>query len=296
MGTYTYNKRQKRRVDGSRTGKQKPDEEIVRNPNAIPAIVDSDLWHRVQLRMDAKKRVGGREKAKELYLLSGLVYCGCCGHKMEGNSRYPAADRKKFISYRCSYRHHALACDNKEIKRDDLEEYVLCLLEQHLLNDDVVPELTKALNSNLAQISPNDSLDKTQCKHRLTELQLSKANIIEAIAKSGLNDLFTEKLNQIESEIVTVCDTIKRITNKQSYTNVTEDIVREYFSQFKMYVEQRNIPQVKKYIESYVERIDVYPDTIKVTFKVAFFFCSDLPQDLYYKFTAETTRCSLKTA
>ena len=54
---------------------------------------------------------------------------------------------KRQISYRCGCRKQKRDCKNKEIKRDYLEEFVLTELEKHVLNDEAIPVLSKALNA-----------------------------------------------------------------------------------------------------------------------------------------------------
>ncbi len=296
MGTYTYNKAQKRKPDGSRSSrKKKPESEIIRVENAIPPIISPELWQRVQKRLNNNnKSAGGRCHAKELYLLSGLVYCGKCGHRMEGNSRYPAPDRPKFTSYRCSYRHHALACDNREIKSQNLEGHVLSLLQRYLLNDDIIPQLTQELNRYIAKANSNPNDDTEKYKRRLAELEKSKQNLIEAIAKTGYSNLFNDKIKEIEAEISTVTSMLKRLEYEKINVVVTEEMVRSYFSNFKTLVEQKNFPQIKRFIDSYVERVDVFQDTVKVTFKVAFSLCQS--GDVVYYFEREVDRKKAKTA
>lgn len=122
-GVFVYNQHTRRKSNGSRTRSYKKDEEIIRIPGGIPAIVSEDLWRRCNDR--ASTRSTGISTANEMYLLTGLIYCGTCGGKLFGNSRYPAPNRAKLITYRCSTRQMKKGCDAKEIKRDTVEEFVI---------------------------------------------------------------------------------------------------------------------------------------------------------------------------
>ena len=55
-------------------------------PGGVPALVEKDVFERVQKRMKANKKSPGRVKAKEEYLLSGKMFCGTCGGYMVGES------------------------------------------------------------------------------------------------------------------------------------------------------------------------------------------------------------------
>ena len=44
------------------------------------------------------------------------------------------------------------------------------------------------------------------------------------------------------------------------------------FKMFKQFVTEKNIPECKKFISSYVDKVIVYKDHLEVTFKVALSF------------------------
>ena len=49
---------------------------------------------------------------------------------------------------------------------------------------------------------------------------------------------------------------------------MTEEEIRKLFSVFKSFVAEKNIPECKKFIASYVDRVVVYKDKVAVTLKV----------------------------
>ena len=200
-GEYVYNKHTSHRPDGTRTRSNKQEEEIIRIPGGVPAIVDRALWERVNQRLQSNKRNGGAFKAKEMYLLSGLIYCGECGYAMHGNGRYPAPDRPKVITYRCGHRSNNLACNNKEIKRDEVERFVIDQLQTYLCNESNIPKLTAELNQYVAQNSTGNDSDRQKYRQKQKELERNKANLVEAISQTGLQDVFAQKLVDIEEEL-----------------------------------------------------------------------------------------------
>ena len=268
-GTYVYNKTQKRRRDGSRSGKSKPDDQIIRVEGGIPAIVDAALWDRVNERMNKQKKAAGAAKAKQRYLLSGLVYCGECGAAMCGNSRKPAKDRDVLITYRCSNRHNKALCANREIKRDALESFVLTQLEAHFFRDDVIPTLTRQLNDYLVATNTEAIGRKERLQARQAELEQQKGNIIDAIAKTGLQDTFTAHLTAIQQELGQIAEQLKYAAQALAGATITEDMVSGYLGNFREFVRQRDIPQIKTFLDSYVERVEVFQTHVRVVFKMA---------------------------
>lgn len=77
------------------------------------------------------------------------IFCGECGHAMQGNSRISGRSKERYISYRCGQKDRGIKCNNKEIRREYIEAFVLSELQSKLFNDDVIPVLTEKLNAQL---------------------------------------------------------------------------------------------------------------------------------------------------
>ena len=69
MGTYVYSPVRARTRDDRR---KKPG--AIRIEDAVPAIIDKEIFWEVQQIMDDRKQTG---RSRTRYLCSGLVYCGC---------------------------------------------------------------------------------------------------------------------------------------------------------------------------------------------------------------------------
>lgn len=292
-GVFIYNKHTKRRSDGSRTRSYKKDEEIIRIPNGVPAIVPEDVWNRCNKKTARNRGAGSQANAKEMYLLTGLIYCGECGGKMYGNGRYPAPDRPKLITYRCSTRQMKKCCDNKEIKRDLVEEFVIDQLQQYLLGDKLIPELTAQLNQYI-KASETTPQEIASYKQRIKELEGNRKNIVDAITKTGFNATFEQKLKDIETEIATVTAMQLNAEKTQKLTYVTAEMVEKYIGCFKEYVLKREKPQIRRMLSSYLDRVDVYKDKITVTFRIA--VPDTQNQEVAISFEREAGKDKLKTA
>lgn len=56
---------------------------------------------------------------------------------------------------------------------------------------------------------------------------------------------------------------------------ITEEQVKQLFSMFRDFVTQRNIPECKKFIQNYVDKVIVYKDHVEVIFNVVFNILKD---------------------
>lgn len=92
--------------------------------NMYPAIIDKDVFERVQKRLASNRYVlGGKETAKEPYLLTGKLFCGHCGTEMiAGGGKSKTG--KKYYYYECKKKKKKL-CKKRIEHKDMLERYVV---------------------------------------------------------------------------------------------------------------------------------------------------------------------------
>ncbi len=274
-GVYVFNKTQRKGVNGKRNGhKQKSEEEIIKVEGGMPQIIDKEVFEQAQEMMKKRKRAPGTNKATTFYLLTGLVRCGECGHMYQGNKRYDSY-KNVYISYRCGCRKQKRDCDNKEIRRDELEEFVLTELEKHVLNDDAIPALSKALNKKLQDKNNSNEEMLDSLRNKLTKVNKEIENILNAIMNGIVNSMLKEKLDELE-QVKLNLDlkinelSIERVDGEDAL--ITEEQIKNMFGRFKKFVLTRNLPECKKFIGDYVKEVLVYKDHIEVIFNVVFSF------------------------
>ena len=120
-GTYIYNRAAAARKDGSRNNRaSKPDSEIERIPGGMPAIIPIDLWEAVRAMSQEGKALGGKNYAKNIYLLSGLIRCSACGKSMT----IANGGRNRDGSYWRVYR-----CKDKCVKGVEYKKLEACVLD-----------------------------------------------------------------------------------------------------------------------------------------------------------------------
>lgn len=73
-------------------------------------------------------------------------------------------------------------------------------------------------------------------------------------------------------------------------TNITEEQVKNLFSMFRGFVKERNMPECKKSIQNYVDKVTVYKDRVEVTFNVVFTMLKDYD---YYKIKSIVKKITL---
>ncbi len=74
----------------------------------------------------------------------------------------------RYVTYRCGNRDRTKNCDNKEIREEYIEAFVLAELERKLLNDEAVPYLIQMLNEHLSAANKGQA---AQSKNKLPKFE-----------------------------------------------------------------------------------------------------------------------------
>lgn len=172
IGVYSWNKRIMKVMRKWAGGVPNPN--AVRIENAIPPIIDRDLWERVQKRMNDRKH-NARNKAKREYLLAGLIECVECGGSYVGHA---STSQKGYETryYVCGNKYRTHACHAKNIPADKIETFVVQNLKEYLLSLDF-SEAAQKIADSVNGASPDLSKERAE----LASIQQKIANGVKAV-------------------------------------------------------------------------------------------------------------------
>lgn len=267
-GIFTFNRKKEKDIDGVRRPRLKEDDEIIRIEGGMPRIIDDVTFAKVQGLLMRNLKRGGSFKAKELYLLSGLIYCGYCGMSMYGNSRYCGRNKLKYVTYRCSGRAQKRDCQSKEFNKIYIENFVLEVLYHNLFNGNSIQRLTKMLNHYKSDVQKKNEAELEESNARLKKVNREISKTLEVVCETGISiDTVREKLQDLESQKEYLQDHIEELTINVNL-QMSEDMVCELVEKSKQFIKSRNLPECKAFINSYVEKVIVYSDKVQVKFKI----------------------------
>ncbi|EFM09540.1 Resolvase domain protein [Paenibacillus curdlanolyticus YK9] len=274
-GTYIFNLTGSKDAEGKRNShKRKDSEDVIRVEGGMPTIVSKELFQQVQAKMDANKQKAGRQKAKELYLLSGLIVCGEClknvgfEYSLIGNTKYSGRNKLKYVTYRCGNRDQNKDCCNPELRREYVENYVITQLHEKIFNDSAIPTLAMQLSEYQAKKNTAFQAEAARLEKNLRETEKQINNIVNAVASGVSNAALLSKLEDLEAQKMDLEQRILEQSSKKQQTVITEDALRQLLASFKDRVADRNIPEIKKFISSYVEKVIVYKEYVELILKV----------------------------
>lgn len=268
-GVYIYNKSSKKDPFGKRNSHSYKDEsEIIKIEDGMPAIIPKETFQKTQEMMNKRKISPAANKAKELYLLSGLIFCGECNKPMQGNRR-KSNNKPLYCSYRCSRRDEETQCENQEIRKEYIEEYVLSELEKNILNDKAIPILVEKINLYLTKKSSSSGAEIVNATKELTDVNTQIDNIVNAISNGFSQGNFITKMKELEERKAQLELRISE-TELSNTKKIDEEQIRKIISIFKQFVMERNLPECKKFIHNYVQKVIIFKDRVEVIFNTAF--------------------------
>ena len=182
-------------------------------PNAIPAIIDKDLFDRVQKRLEVRKHTSVRktvynsDDAPE-FLLTTKIFCGCCGTNMIGDSG-TSKGGYRYYYYTCTRRKHGKDCKKKSISKDLIENKIIQQTVDIILQDDVIDEIADRV-MEIQQKQAADDSEVTYYTHRLGEVKTSINNIIKAIEQGIITASTKDRLQELENEKIDIAAALEK--------------------------------------------------------------------------------------
>lgn len=242
--------------------------------NAIPSIIDPDVWSRVQSRHQANKPVTPR-KHRELYPLTGKITCGYCGQHFFGIScKVYKSDGSPYHYkyYVCSSRGSANKCSPKRIRKEALEKIAISAIKQHILNDAAIKEIAQKAASISSDAPQKTASEIKAIKQKIKQIDETIDLFIEMRRKNEMSpelikrksDAAEAEMKQLQAELVRLEQSIK--------TAITPDQVEAYLQKMMKNADSEDMDVLKSLFENFIEKIVVTDDEIEIRL----FVCSDL--------------------
>ncbi len=228
--------------------KKNPEHKIIKVENAIPAIVDKEVFDLVQNIRKNRKRIGGR-KAKRPYLLTGILQCSC-GSPMVGNARTNSVG-KRYEYYWCNHR-----CGAKSIRADLLENQIIEILKKNLLYEDNINVLSRYAYNYIV----NEETDHiiSNIKKQLKTVNKQIKNIVDLVANTGSNSLIN-RLNELEKEK----EELEHLIIAQNTKDISYETIKKEFMKFLSF-DHLSHNEKKEILQIFIEKIKVDQDTISI--------------------------------
>lgn len=227
-------------------------------PGGVPAIIDKNLFERVQERMERNKKAPGKGKAKDEYLLSGKVFCGTCGGHMVGESG-KSRNGTFYYYYKCINAKRGHTCKRKAVKKDWLERVVVLETVKRALTDDVIDRVADAVIAIQKQENPLIP----SIKEQLRMCESSLKNLLKAIEAGIITPTTKARMEELERQKEELQISLIHAQMEQSL--FTKEEIVKWISRFK-YGNIHDKAYQKEIIDSFLNAVYVYDDKLVFTY------------------------------
>ena len=188
------------REDGTRDTHSRDGKDVIRIEDAVPAIIEKDLFEVVQKRMAKNKhQQGGRPPARREYPLKGKVFCGYCKSAMTVST-----SQQKYDYYRCTGKKRLHNCDASPISVDELEMVVADAIRGLLGNKEQTDGLLKILRDQADKIQGGAVLRLQALLDREKEINAKLDNAVDAVLNGLSSPAIKKRITDLETEKATV--------------------------------------------------------------------------------------------
>ena len=261
-GIYVYN-RAEAKIAGKRNNHlNKADDDIIRIEDGIPRIISDELWSKVN-RMMGNRSMNARHKAKRVYLLSGIIFCGACGSPMSGNARRAGRNKSEYVTYECNRRHREKACKAKAINKAYVENLVVNYLSDHFFTEDNVKSLAQRLAGFQEERKNKSAPEILLLKKELAEKEKELNNIIESIKKGGFKEWMSSIGDQADDRIKYLKGRIDYLEGIQNDSTLSVEQIYNYIMKDSN-LSERSPEDLKIVVQTYIEKVVVFEDKIDI--------------------------------
>ena len=236
----------------------------VRVEGGVPAIVDVELFQRVQVRIDANRRAPAAGQSKIDFLLTGKLYCGKCQQGMLGISGTSKQGTKHYY-YACGNKRRYKTCDKKDVRKEYLENYVVTETVRHMLQPDKISVIAKRCVEVHTREMAQDR-EMAYLKGQLADTEKALNNLMAAIEAGIISKTTKARLAELEEAKEKLEFEVGLCGVKQP--KLTEKQVAYLLSQF---VRETDAP-LEEYnqdvIDTFISAVYVFDDKLIITYNL----------------------------
>lgn len=269
IGTYLFNRVSKVDFAGAVSKVRNDSDKIIKIEDGMPAIIDKEMFKEVQTMLKEKNFTMKKHEVVENYLLSGLVYCGECGEKMIGNRRKTGPDRNYYVTYRCSGRKKFKNCDNKEINKDKLEEAVMNYMEEYFFTKDNIDSIVENVYEKYLERNKKLNNEYEIYNSRLQQADKEADRLLNIMLKEDATDKMMTRMKELDEEMKLLREVLSEI-DEQSVKSMTKNKLRAYIMSNAL-IKGMDSRKKAVTIKRFVEKVEVFKDTVDVTLFVDYF-------------------------
>lgn len=168
----------------------------IRVEDAIPAIVDRELFDKVQKMVGIHHRAPAAKKELGGFLLTTKLFCGHCGEPMTGDGG-TSHSGKVYSYYTCNGR-RVHKCEKERAPKEWIEDLVVSELVKLVHSDDFVNEVADRVMEYQSREKDRSALTALEIRQKETEKAIN--NMLAAIEAGIVTPSTKSRLVELEAQ------------------------------------------------------------------------------------------------
>lgn len=211
------------REDGTRNTHSRNGADPIRVENAVPPIVEKDLFDKVQKIMARHKRPNsGRPPQNREYPLRGKVYCAECKSAMT-----ISISQQKYHYYRCAGKKRLHTCDAAPISADELEQLVAAALRDTLGKPGNIDGLIRILKDQAQQLQSSAASRLQALVDQRRSITSKLNNALDAVLNGLASPALKEKIAELEAQQAVLDREMRLLKADVDASSIPEHRLRE---------------------------------------------------------------------
>ena len=233
--------------------------------DAVPRIIDDETWHRVQEKISEclQNKHQPKPRLKERsYPLTGKIVCGCCGNSYIGSAKVSRKRNQDYSYYVCRGKKKMKICHNKDIRKEQVEDFVFGEIKKRLLNPDIIDRIARETYEIVSDGTGDIEAEIKKLKAEKTKIEKRLEILLDAMLDGEIpKSVMNKKSEKLNAELEAIQ---KQLDEKQvaAVTSITYEKVYGYLEQLMNDLEHGDNDMKKAVINQMVRSITIYEDRV----------------------------------
>lgn len=260
-GNYFWNKRASKDFRGMRNNHKHKDE-YYHVPGGCPAIVDEELFNKVQERLRDTKNKIRNHNGKNFYPMNGKMFCKKCGIKLSGKVQYSKTNKNNE-----PVKQYRFGCECQKIKTVNekyLDDMIIYGLRECIFSPVNNDELIQRLNEYSESQNKDIDLQISLLRSEKAEIEKRRKNLMNIVSKGEYIQSIIYEIREKDEQIAKIDNRIREYeASKKTFTKEDLDFIRSNFTD---YVREECNEDTLAFFNDTIDRIEI-DDTISVKLK-----------------------------
>ena len=243
--------------------------EPIRADNAVPVIIDRQIFERVQMEMKdrAPARIHPKRTASR-FLLSGLARCGYCGKALVGQD----AKGGQFSYYVCGTlnKKGAGSCQARYLNSVKFEKLIVDKVKERILTPENLRRLVEMVNEEIDNAAQSYQGEMDMISEEFATINRRLGRLYDAIESGSIsfNDLAPriKELRGQQESLQRRRAEIEIMLAERRVQLADPELVKSYVADMHSLLNRSSLAERRAFIRSFVREIKVTGDEVLLTY------------------------------